>query len=181
MDDHTDHPTSERADQPLGDRAHDSTNHPTADRADGPVADLAATGRVRRFARWLLGAALVGAGIAHLTTLRTEFQAQVPDWFPADADLVVVASGVVEIVLGLGLILARRRRALVGWVVAGFFVVIFPGNVAQFVEGTDAFGLDTDAERFVRLFFQPVLVVWALWCTDAWRTWARGDRRTGAH
>jgi uncharacterized membrane protein len=125
--------------------------------------------RLRTAGRWLLGAALVGAGIGHLTAQREEFQAQVPDWFPADADLVVLVSGVVEIVLGLALVLLARHRVVVGWIVAAFFVVIFPGNVAQLVEGTDAFGLDSDGKRFVRLFFQPVLVAWALWSTGAWR------------
>ena len=127
----------------------------------------------RSVARWVLGVGLVVAGIGHLTSRRDEFQAQVPDWLPVDADLVVLLSGVVEIVLGLALILVSRRRAMVGWIVAGFFIVIFPGNVAQWLEGTDAFGLDTDAQRFARLLFQPVLIVWALWSTDAWRTWRR--------
>lgn len=124
---------------------------------------------MRRALRFALGAFLVVAGTAHLTTSREEFRAQVPSWLPVDADLVVVVSGVIEIVLGLALVLLGRHRVLVGWVVAGFFVVIFPGNIAQFVEGTDAFGLETDAARFVRLLFQPVLVVWALYATAAWR------------
>lgn len=128
----------------------------------------------RSIARWLLGGGLVVAGIGHLTSRREEFQAQVPDWFPLDADLVVLLSGVVEIILGLALILLRQRQALLGWIVAGFFVVIFPGNVAQWLQGTDAFGLDTDTRRFVRLFLQPVLIAWALWSTNAWRTWRRG-------
>ncbi len=136
-----------------------------------PASPASDDGVARTVARWLLGAALVGAGVAHLTTARDEFQAQVPGWFPIDADVVVVVSGVIEVVLGLALALARRRRVPVGWLVAAFFVVIFPGNVAQWREGTDAFGLDTDTERFVRLFFQPVLVTWALWCTGAWRHW----------
>lgn len=121
--------------------------------------------------RLLLGAALIGAGVAHLTTQRTEFQAQVPSWFPLDEDLVVVVSGIVEIVLGATLIVLRRHRVLVGTIVAAFFVAIFPGNIAQWSEGVDAFGLDTDTERFVRLFFQPVLVVWALAATGAWRAY----------
>ena len=128
----------------------------------------------RSIARWALGIVLGIAGIGHLTAQREEFQAQVPDWLPVDADLVVLLSGVVEIVLGVALIVVSKRRAFVGWIVAGFFVVIFPGNIAQWVEGTDAFGLDTDTKRFVRLFFQPVLIAWALWSTDAWRTWRRG-------
>ncbi len=127
------------------------------------------TGKGRTVARLALGGVLVVAGVGHLTTQRQEFQAQVPDWVPLDDDLVVVASGFVEIALGLALVLLRRQRAAVGLVVAGFFVVIFPGNIAQYVEGTDAFGLDSDGKRLVRLFFQPVLVAWALWSTGALR------------
>lgn len=125
--------------------------------------------RLRTAGRLLLGGFLTFAGVGHMTVQREEFQAQVPDWFPVDADVVVLASGVVEIVLGLSLLGWRSRRVQVGWVVAAFFVVIFPGNIAQYAEGTDAFGLDTDAKRLGRLFFQPVLVAWALWCTGAWK------------
>ena len=131
------------------------------------------TERTRTIARWALGGTLVVAGTGHLTTQREEFRAQVPEWVPLDDDLVVLASGVVEIALGLALLLLGRRRAAVGLVVAGFFVVIFPGNIAQYAEGTDAFGLDTDTKRLVRLFFQPVLVVWALWSTGASRWFSR--------
>ena len=121
----------------------------------------------RVVARLALGGALLAAGTGHLTTQREEFQAQVPDWFPVDNDLVVLASGVVELLLGASLILLGRKRVAVGLVVAGFFVVIFPGNVGQWLEGTDGFGLDTDTKRFVRLLFQPLLVLWALWSTGA--------------
>ena len=117
----------------------------------------------RTAARLLLGAAMVGAGVLHLTTQRQEFQAQVPDWFPIDEDLTVLGSGVAEIALGASFIAFPRKRRLVGALLAAFFVVIFPGNIAQYVEGTDAFGLDTDTKRLVRLFFQPVLVLLALY------------------
>lgn len=131
---------------------------------------------VRTAGRWLLGAALAFAGTSHLTFAREEFQAQVPQWVPLDDDLVVVGSGIVEILLGLALLTQRgRRRHAVGWATAAFFVAIFPGNVAQYLEGTDAFGLRTDRARLVRLFFQPLLVVWALWSTGAWRAWRSGD------
>jgi hypothetical protein len=46
-----------------------------------------------------------------------------------------------------------------------FFVLIFPGNINQYVNGIDAFGLDTDQKRLIRLFFQPLLVLWALWAS----------------
>ena len=136
--------------------------------------------KVRTIARWGLGATLIVAGTGHLTVQREEFQAQVPSWFPADEDAVVVVSGVVELVLGAALIAVGRRRApIVGVLAAGFFIVIFPGNIAQFLEGTDGFGLDTDAKRFTRLLFQPLLVLWALWSTGGWGWLRRRLSREG--
>ena len=123
---------------------------------------------IRKAAQILLGGALTYAGITHLTTNRTEFQAQVPTWVPFSADFVVLASGVVEIMLGIALASLQYRRQ-VGWATAAFFVAIFPGNISQYVNGIDAFGLDTDRARAIRLLFQPLLVLWALWSTGAWR------------
>ncbi|MEV8267379.1 hypothetical protein [Microbacterium sp. NPDC076911] len=131
----------------------------------------------RRIARWLLGAFLVFAGTSHLTFSREDFRAQVPPWLPLDVDFVVIASGIVEIALGLALLFLGRWRVPIGWIVAAFFVAVFPGNIAQFVEGRDAFGLDSDLARGLRLLFQPLLVLWALWATGAWATWrARRNR-----
>lgn len=125
---------------------------------------------MKTIARVLLGVFLVFAGLSHLFWARSEFQAQVPTWIPLDADFVVLASGVVEVVLGLALIFLASHRALTGWIVAAFFLAIFPGNISQFLTQTDAFGLDSDGSRGIRLLFQPLLIVWALWCTDAWRS-----------
>lgn len=130
-------------------------------------------------ARLLLGTAMVGAGILHLTAQREEFRAQVPAWFMVDEDLTVLASGVVEIALGIAFVALPDRRRLVGALLAGFFVVVYPGNVAQYVEGADAFGLDTDGKRLARLFFQPVLVLWALWGGGWLRRRAREDPPAG--
>lgn len=119
----------------------------------------------------LLGGFLILAGLAHLSWLRQEFLAQVPTWLPIDGILVVVLSGIVEIILGVGLIiLPGRYRVITGWVTAVFFVLIFPGNISQYINRIDAFGLNSDLSRFVRLFFQPVLVIWALWSTGAWQS-----------
>lgn len=123
---------------------------------------------IRAAARALLGFALAFAGISHLGSARLEFRAQVPTWLPLDPDFVVIASGVVEIVLGLALIALPRIAPWVGIVVAAFFIAIFPGNISQFVNGIDAFGLDSDLARGIRLLFQPLLVVWALWSTSGW-------------
>jgi len=123
----------------------------------------------QRAAQVVLGSFLTYAGITHLTTRRTAFQAQVPTILHSIADFVVLASGVVEIVLGLSLVFLWRYRVVVGWVVAAFFVAVFPGNISQYVNHVDAFGLDSDKARAIRLVFQPLLVVWALWSTGAWR------------
>ena len=122
---------------------------------------------LRHAARILLGVALFAAGTSHLGSNRTEFLAQVPTWLPLEPDFVVVASGVVEIVLGLALVFLKRYRQQVGVLTALFFVAIFPGNIAQFTEQRDAFGLNTDEARAIRLLFQPLLVIWALWSTNA--------------
>lgn len=127
------------------------------------------TSRIRIILRIGLGVFLIFTGISHLTFQRVEFLAQVPNWVPLDGDLVVVLSGLVEIILGAALVFIPRFRVFIGWMTAAFFVMVFPGNVAQYLNGTDAFGLNNDRARFIRLFFQPLLVLWALWSTGAWR------------
>ena len=123
--------------------------------------------------RILLGAMMILAGIGHLTFLRTEFLAQVPRWLPDNSsflDFVVLLSGVVEITFGLAMIFSVKHKIKVGFALAIFYVLIFPGNISQYTNGIDAFGLDTDQKRFIRLFFQPVLILWALWSTGALKT-----------
>jgi uncharacterized membrane protein len=126
----------------------------------------------------LLGSALIYTGILHLTSSRLEFQAQVPPWVPFSPDFIVLASGVVEILLGLALASLRRRKE-VGIATALFFIAIFPGNISQYVNKVDAFGLDSDQARFIRLLFQPLLVIWALWSTEAWRIVRSALSKTG--
>lgn len=132
---------------------------------------------LRKFTQLLLGAALAYAGTTHLTTNRAEFQAQVPNWVPFSADFVVIASGIVEIALGLSLLLLWKYRTQVGWITAAFFIAIFPGNISQYVNHIDAFGLDSDRARAIRLLFQPLLVIWALWSTGAWMSYRAKKRK----
>ena len=127
--------------------------------------------KLRNATQLLLSAALCYTGTLHLTTSRQEFQAQVPNWVPLSADFVVIASGIVEIALGSSLLLLWKYRTQVGLLTAAFFIAIFPGNISQYVNGIDAFGLDTDRARAIRLLFQPLLVIWALWSTGAWRSY----------
>lgn len=125
------------------------------------------TNIVQNIFRVLLGLLMILPGIGHLTFQRAEFLTQVPDWIPLSKDFVVIASGLMEIVIGLSMIFWTRQKVRVGIVLAIFYVLIFPGNITQYMNGSDAFGLDTDQKRFIRLFFQPVLMLWALWSTGA--------------
>mgnify|MGYP001031135768 FL=1 len=134
-------------------------------------------GMLQTIFRILLGLFLLFAGVSHLTFARVEFLAQVPPWVPLDGDLVVVLSGIAEIALGMGLVFLTRQRVLVGLATAIFFVLIFPGNISQYVNRIDAFGLNTDQARFIRLFFQPALVIWVLWATGAWNAITNYFRR----
>jgi uncharacterized membrane protein len=121
--------------------------------------------RLRSVARVVLGGVLVFAGTSHLTFAREDFRAQVPPWVPLDVDEVVLVSGVVEIGLGLMLAVLPREQRRIGLLAALFFVAVLPGNIAQLTEHRDAFGLDTDTKRALRLLGQPVLVAWAWWST----------------
>jgi uncharacterized membrane protein len=129
---------------------------------------------LQKILRILLGAFMVFAAIGHLTYLRSEFQAQVPDWIPLSKDLVVILSGIVELGLGLSMIFWKGQRVKVGLVLAIFYLLIFPGNINQYINHISAFGLDTDQARLIRLFFQPVLIVWALWSTGALKYYFAG-------
>lgn len=122
---------------------------------------------VKKIARTCLGGALIFAGISHLTFARKAFRAQVPDWVPLKKDDTVVYSGIAEIALGSSLVLTdEAHQEALGKIAAAFFVAVFPGNVSQYVNRRDAFGLDTDEKRLARLFFQPALVYWALKSTE---------------
>ena len=123
----------------------------------------------------ILGAALLFTGTSHLTTSRAEFQAQVPKIFKDCADFVVLASGVVEILLGAGLVLLWKFRVQMGVLTALFFISIYWGNISQYLNHVDAFGLDSDRARFIRLLFQPALVAWALLSTGAWHRFRHQD------
>jgi uncharacterized membrane protein len=123
--------------------------------------------KLKKIARIGLGGMLIFAGVSHLTFARKDFQAQVPDWVPLDIDDTVLYSGIAEIALGSSLVLTNEEyQETVGKIAAAFFIAVFPGNISQYVNRRNAFGLDTDEKRLARLFFQPLLVFWALKSTD---------------
>ncbi len=125
------------------------------------------TNKLQNFLRILLGTFMVTAAFGHITFQRLEFQAQVPNWVPFSKNLIVILSGIVELVLGLGMIFWKRERIRIGIALAVFYILVFPGNIAQYTNGINAFGLTSNKARLIRLFFQPVLIFGALWSTGA--------------
>lgn len=129
------------------------------------------TSTLQKVLRIILGLFMILAAIGHMTFQREEFQAQVPQWVPLSKDLVVILSGVAELMLGVAMVFITRYKVWAGLALAIFYVLIFPGNIAQYANGIDAFGLDTDKKRLIRLFFQPVLILWALWSAGVLKVW----------
>lgn len=134
------------------------------------------TTTLQNVARGLLGTFMVVAGTGHLTFARQDFQAQVPDFVPGDKDTTVLASGVVEIGLGLALLFWKRRRVDMGLGLAAFYAAVFPGNIHQYTHHISAFNLTTDRKRLIRLFFQPVLIGAALYSTGALQALSKRKR-----
>lgn len=135
------------------------------------------TSLTQKIFRIVLAIFMIYAGFSHLTFNRVDFQAQVPDWLPMSKDLVVILSGIVEMALGLALLFWKNQRVNIGWTLAIFFILVFPGNIAQYLDGKDAFGaLNSDRARLIRLFFQPVLIAWALWSSGAWTAWRNAKK-----
>lgn len=135
---------------------------------------------LRNIMRIILGIFMVLAGIGHLTFQRIEFQAQVPMWLPQHPlfiDFIVLASGAMEIAFGLCLIFIKKYRPQIGLTLALFFIIIFPGNISQYMNGIDAFGLDTDQKRLFRLFFQPVLIIWSIWSANTFNYYYNKKRK----
>ncbi|MCC2030803.1 DoxX family protein [Microbacterium allomyrinae] len=149
-------------------------------RAARRSASTSAVRVTRDVARWVLGVLLLVAGLSHLTWGRRGYRIVVPDWatrlLRTDKDMIVVASGAVEVALAGALVVLPADRTRIGWIVAAFFVAVFPGNVHQWRTGRPAPMLRTDRARFVRLLLQPVLVLWALWSTREGRG-GRGSAR----
>ncbi|MDB4050763.1 hypothetical protein N9454_05765 [Flavobacteriaceae bacterium] len=128
------------------------------------------TSTIQNIFRILLGLIMLYIGIAHLSFRRIEFQAQVPTWLTTDKglmDLVVLISGYVEIAFGILMILGGKFKLKTGIALGIFYILIFPGNINQYINEIDSLRLDSDNKRLIRLFFQPLLVLWAFWSSGA--------------
>lgn len=131
----------------------------------------------RRIARWVLAAAYLIAGIAHLRS-PAGFLAITPHWVP-EPGAVVALTGLAEIAGALALAVVPRLRRAAGIALALYAVCVFPANINHALSDIAIGGRDLSWwYHGPRLALQPVIVWWALWAggvTD-WPFRRRGER-----
>jgi uncharacterized membrane protein len=116
---------------------------------------------LRTALRWLLTIGMVLAGINHFIDPAT-YVAMMPSALPWHLEL-VYASGVFEILGGLGLIHPRTRR-LAGWGLIALLVAIFPANLNMAVNHLPLGGqVVPEWALWARLPLQVVFILWAWW------------------
>lgn len=116
----------------------------------------------RLIARWVLAAAYLLAGIAHLRS-PAGFLAITPGWVPRP-ELVVALTGLCEIAGALALALVPRLRRAAGIALALYAVCVFPANLNHALNDIPLGGRDLSWwYHGPRLALQPVIVWWALW------------------
>ena len=121
-----------------------------------------ATGSTRRaVSRWLLATLFMVAGIAHLAR-PDSYVAIMPPWLPSPL-LLVIVSGVCEILGGAGLLVPRVRRAA-GWGLLALLVAVFPANVQMLMNArAEQSGTLAQLVLWARLPLQVVLIWWVWW------------------
>lgn len=113
--------------------------------------------------RGILAISMVVAGILHFIQPEP-FIRIVPDFLPAPAVL-VYASGVIEILLGIGLLVSSVRR-YAAWGLVILFIAVYPANLNMAINGIQIEGIpNTWWFQAIRLPFQFVLIAWAYWFT----------------
>jgi uncharacterized membrane protein len=107
----------------------------------------------------LLAAFLLGAGIMHFVN-PSFFDEIVPPWVPGSARAATYASGVAEILVGLGIVFAPTRRMAL-WSAAALFVAVYPANLYMAWEWRDR-ELSERLVAYGRLPLQIPMIWWAV-------------------
>lgn len=117
---------------------------------------------------WVMGPLYVLAGVMHF--VRPDLYLQImPPYLPAHL-LLVLLSGVAEIVLGI-LVLVPRTRVLAAWGIIALLIAVFPANLYMAMENPQLVQLPgwlsqpSPTANWLRLPFQLVLIAWAWWYT----------------
>jgi uncharacterized membrane protein len=114
--------------------------------------------------RGILAVSMVIAGLLHFA-VSAPFIKIVPDFLPYPAVLVYV-SGILEILLGFGL-LVPRIRSYAAWGLVALFIAVYPANLNMAFNHIHIDGVpDGWWFQALRLPFQFVLIAWAYWYTQ---------------
>jgi len=131
----------------------------------------------RRIALFGVALLFVIMGITHFTNAEM-FTAIVPPYLPAPAAL-VYASGVFEILGGLGVLPAATRR-LAGWGLLALLAAVYPANVHMALH-PELFPEMSPAALYARLPLQFVFAAWVWWATRPESTAAVGAPARAGH
>jgi uncharacterized membrane protein len=114
---------------------------------------------------WTLALAMMAVGALHFIEPEP-FLRLVPPPLPAAA--CVYASGVFEILGGIGLLVPTTRRAA-AWGLIALYLAVFPANLYMALEGIQLDPANPMPEwmAWARLPFQAVFIGWAWWFTRA--------------
>ena len=121
---------------------------------------------LKKPATFLLGAFFIVAGINHFV-MPEFYYPLIPDYFPFPV-LINYLSGIVEILLGIGLFVNRiRYYAAMGIVI--LMVLFIPSHVYFIVIGScveDGLCVHPAIGWLRLVVIHPLLILWAWWCRD---------------
>lgn len=106
---------------------------------------------------------LVFFGLSHFYK-QDELILMLPDFIPFP-EFIIFITGIIEITLAVGLLFPTTRR-LSGILIAVYFIAVLPANIYKAVNTVEISGtLSNDTVAWLRIFFQPIFIVWALYCS----------------
>ena len=119
---------------------------------------------LRRIFRYLLAVFFVLAGANHFWN--PSFYLQImPPYLPWHGELVFI-SGICEILGGIGVLFPQPLRRIAGWGLVALLIAIFPANLHMAMNDVPMPGRPPNPTlNWLRLPFQLVFILWALWCT----------------
>jgi uncharacterized membrane protein len=110
------------------------------------------------WSRRILSAFFIGAGVNHFV-MPGVYRQIVPPRLEGQAELAVAASGVAEVVGGVGVLIGRTRRPAGLWLIA-LLAAVFPANL-HMARSPEDFGRIPPWLLYARLPLQPLMMWWA--------------------
>lgn len=127
--------------------------------------------KIEKNSLWLTAFFYIGAGISHFFAVNFLVEI-VPDLLPAK-EFIIYATGVIEIILGIGLLNPKTRK-LSAWLIVAMLVTYLWAHVEMLIKQdyfTDLLHLTEYTETpdvfyYVRIALQFVMIYWILAFTE---------------